>query len=109
VTLNLGASLAGTGLAPGRYAFDADGKMIIPETPVEPEVKNGVINDFLYIDGVMQTAYKLVLFEGDYYYISDGHKIARNVTLNLGASLAGTGLTPGKYSFDADGKMILPD
>jgi hypothetical protein len=57
----------------------------------------------------MQTASKLVQFEGDSLSLPDGHTIARNVTLNLGASLAGTGLTPGKYSFDADGKMILPD
>ena len=109
MTLNLGSSLAGTGLAPGRYTFGADGKMILPDTPSapDPEVKNGVYGDFLYINGVRQNAYKLVLFEGSYYYISDGHKIARNVTLNLGSSLAGTGLAPGRYTFDAEGKMVL--
>jgi hypothetical protein len=79
----------------------------IPALPVTPAVKHGVYGDFLYVNGVKQTAYKLVLFEGSYYYISDGHKIARNVTLNLGSSLAGTGLAPGRYTFDAEGKMVL--
>ena len=116
VTLNLGASLAGTGLAAGKYTFDADGKMIMPETPEEPEepeVKNGVINGFLYVDGVQMQRYKLYYFEGHFYYVGDSNKVAMNVTLNLGASVQGhylengEPLQPGRYYFDAEGKMVI--
>ena len=109
VTLYMNNDLKGTDLPAGRYYFDAEGKMVIPETPVEPEVKNGVIGDFLYINGVKQTAYKLVLFEGNYYYISDGHKVAKNVTLYMKNDLKGTDLPVGHYYFDAEGKMVIPE
>ena len=54
--------LEGTGLNPGYYEFGADGKMDV-------SVKNGVIDGFLYINDVKQTAYTLVEFEGAYYFI----------------------------------------
>ena len=99
--------LEGTGLAAGTYSFDAEGKMIIPETPEEPELKNGVVGDYFYLNGVKQLAYQLIEYEGSYYYVSDGHKVAKNITLYLNKALAGTGLTAGEYYFDVDGKMIL--
>ena len=64
----------GTAIPAGYYEFDDDGKMII---------KHGVYGDYLYIYGVMQKAYQLVEFDGDYYFINDGHKIARDVKLFL--------------------------
>ena len=89
----------GTGLKAGKYDFDADGKLVI---------KNGPVGDYFYINGVMQKAYQLVNYEGDYYYISDAHKIAKNCTLYLTEQFIGdTGFTPGKYDFDADGKMVI--
>ena len=109
--------LTGTGLAAGNYSFDAEGRMILPEapdvpdtpdTPAEPAVKNGVVGNYFYLNDVKQTAYKLILFEGHYYYISDGHKVAKNTTLYLNKVLTGTGLAAGNYAFDATGKMILP-
>ena len=114
-TLYMNKVLAGTGLPAGNYTFDAEGKMILPETPdtpdtpVEPTVKNGVVGDYFYLNDVKQTAYRLILFEGHYYYVSDGHKVAKNTTLYLNKVLAGTGLPAGNYTFDADGKMILPE
>ena len=94
----------GTAIPAGYYEFDDDGKMII---------KHGVYGDYLYIYGVMQKAYQLVEFDGDYYFINDGHKIARDVKLYLtqkfveGKTFAdGSALGIGYYSFDADGKMI---
>ena len=93
------------GLAVGYYDFDADGKMIIVEEPV----KNGPQADgYFYIDNVRQNEYQLVEYEGDYYFINDGHKIAKNVNLYLRDSfVAGTDLAPGYYAFDADGKLIF--
>ena len=92
----------GRAIAPGFYNFDAEGKMI-----VEP-LKNGVIGDYLYINDVKQTRYKLVEFEGDYYFINDGDKIAKNTRLYLNAGfVAGTSIPAGYYRFDANGKLIL--
>ena len=80
-----------------------------------PEYKNGVIGDYLYIDDVKQTCYKLVEFEGDYYFINDGNKIAKNVRLSLSAKFVngfvlenGEAINPGTYYFDAEGKMVIP-
>ena len=109
VKLYLNKALEGTGLAAGYYEFDAEGKMIIPEEPPVEETKNGVVDGFLYINGEKQLAYKLVQFEGSYYYVSDGHKVAKSTKLYLNKALEGTGLAKGYYEFDADGKMIIPE
>ncbi len=97
-TVYLGASAQKVGLEPGNYEFDAEGKMVI---------RNGVIGDYLYINNVRQEAYQLVQYEGDYYFVSDGHKVAKNTTVYLGASAENAGLQPGSYDFDADGKMVI--
>jgi len=98
----------GYDILPGTYNFDAEGKMI------QEEPKNGVFDDYLYIHNVKQTRYKLVAFDGNYYFISDGDKIAKNARLYLsnqyvqGMTLPnGNPLPVGTYNFDADGKMIL--
>ncbi len=91
--------VAGTDLSAGVHTFGADGKL---------ELKNGVFGDYFYINNVKQTAYQVVEFEGDYYFISDGHKVAKNRKLYILESyLYKYGLPAGQYSFDADGKMIL--
>ncbi len=96
----------GRAIKPGKYTFDADGKMQYEK------VKHGVVGEYLYIDGVKQLAYQLVEFDGNIYFINDGHRIARNVSLYLtekfttGKTLPdGREIKPGKYTFDADGKM----
>ena len=103
ITLYLGEQfVAGSGLEAGLYDFDADGKLIIPEK------KHGVVGDYLYVDNVMLKAYQLVNFEGDYYFINDGDKIAKNIKLYLSEQFVeGTGIAPGLYDFDAEGKMML--
>ena len=92
----------------GHYEFDAEGKMIIPER------KNGIIDGYFYINDVKQLAYQIVEYQGDYYYISDYHKIAKNVRVFLEAKYLigvtdanGNPLSAGYYSFDAEGKMIF--
>ena len=74
----------------------------------------GPYNDYFYMEGVKQKAYQLVQDkDGNYYFINDGHKIAKNVRINLGKSVEGktypdgTPMQPGYYEFDAEGKMIL--
>ena len=96
-------------IQPGSYEFDADGKMVIPE------YQHGVVGDFLYINDVKQLRYQLVEFEGNFYFINDGDKIARNVKLYLSQKYVegkelpdGTPLSVGVYKFDAEGKLIFP-
>ena len=90
------------GLMPaGTYEFGPDGKLL---------VRNGVFDGFLYIDGVVQKSYQLVEFEGDYYFINDGNKVAMNKRLYLSDRFVeGSGLVAGYYEFDEEGKMILKD
>ena len=113
-----GLTLAdGTPLAPGYYEFDANGKMIlVPDDTPKPDAKNGIYDDYLYINDVRQKAYQLIEFDGAYYFISDGHKIAKSCKLYLGTNFVeghtdadGTPLAAGYYEFDADGKMILEE
>ena len=95
----------GTPLAVGYYEFDADGKMII---------HNGVVGDYFYKNNERLKAYQLVEFEGNYYFINDSHKLAKNKTLYLSERFVtgftyedGTPLQPGYYTFDENGKMVI--
>ena len=96
----------GTPIPAGIYEFDADGKMIL---------KHGIIDDCIYINGVLQKAFQLVEFEGSFYFINDGnHKIAKNTKLYLSEKFVsgkcfadGTAIPAGMYEFDAEGKMII--
>ena len=90
----------GTDLEPGNYYFDSDGVL---------SVKNGPNADgYFYLDRVRLNAFQLVEFEGNYYFINDGHKYAKNTRLYLTNRFVGnTGLPVGYYDFDNTGKMIL--
>ena len=86
-------------LTAGYYSFDADGKMV---------VRNGIVGNYFYINNKLQTAYRLVEWEGNYYFIGDGNKIVKNGKVYLLESfLHKYGLPADTYSFDAEGKMIL--
>ena len=90
----------GTGLTPGNYHFDGDGVMSVKDGPDA--------DGYFYLNGVKQTCYKLIQYQGDYYFISDANQYARDITLYLNASfLAGTGLKVGYYHFDTYGKMAI--
>jgi len=92
--------LAGTGFVPGVFTFDADGKMVVKNGPQE--------DGTFYLNNVQQKCYQLVEFEGNYYFINDGHKIAKNKNIYLSDKfLAGTDFVPGVFTFNADGKMVV--
>ena len=112
----------GTPITAGKYYFDAEGKMVIPtapetpDTPDEPDptVKNGVINGYLYINDVIQTSYQLVEYDGNFYFVNDGRKVAMDKNIYLSAAQVagktfpnGSPITAGKYYFDAEGKMVF--
>ena len=93
-------NLEGTGYSAGYYYFDTDGKM---------QTKNGPWTDgYFYDHNVKVNAYKLVAFEGNWYYICEYNKYAVNATRNLSADVvAGTPFTAGQYQFGEDGAMIF--
>ena len=81
---------------------------------IVPEIKHGVVGDYLYINDVKQVRYRLVNFEGNYYFVDAGDKIIRDKSLYLVAQYVadvyqqdGTPLKPGYYYFDAEGKMVI--
>ena len=94
-------------LKPGYYEFDAEGKMLIPE------VKEGVIDGYLYIDGELQLAYQLVEFDNHMYFVYDAHKVAVSTRLYLsqqfveGKTFNGEPIAVGYYEFDENGWMII--
>ena len=100
----LGANAVSAGLNAGYYYFGADGKM---------ELKNGIIDDYYYINGIKAAPYYgLVKWEGNFYYVNDGGKIVRNMrkfvnTTNGLTFENGDPIQRTYYDFDADGKMLL--
>ena len=92
--------VAGTDLAVGYYTFDSQGRL---------ERKNGPQDDgYFYVNGIRQSCYQLVEYEGYYYFINDGHKIAKNCRLYMGAQfVAGTDLDASYYNFDANGRLVV--
>ena len=88
------------GLLPGgEYDFDENYRML---------ARNGIYDGQLYIDGVLQKCYQLIEFDGDWYFINDGNRAAKNTTLYLSLTFVdGTGFDPGYYEFDENCKMII--
>ena len=98
----MSVSTAGTNgvITSGVYTFGADGKMVI---------NHGPVGAYFYDEnGHMVHGYKVVEFEGNYYYVADYHKYVTNKRVYLtSADLAGTDLKAGYFDFDEAGKMIL--
>ena len=89
----------GTPLKAGYYTFGENGKMMF---------LNGPVGDYFYKDNERLKAYQLVEFEGDYYFINNSHKLAKNTRLYMSERFVeGTDLKVGYYEFDTDGKMIF--
>ena len=97
------------------FTFGADGKMVLPTEPnpdPEPEVKNGIIDGYYYIDGVMQKT-GLTKVGDDYYYFSTTNgKMAADVTRLVAyncidESAKDRFTETATFTFGADGKMVL--
>ena len=95
----------GTAIPAGLYYFDEEGKMV---------VKNGVHGDYMYKNGLVVQRYQLYEYEGNYYFINDGNKIAKDTNLYLseefveGKTFAdGTAIPAGLYYFDEEGKLVI--
>ena len=81
-----------------------------PDTPVEPEKKNGIIDGYYYVNDVIQ---KIGLFklDGNYYYASTTNgKLAVNVYRQVAADCvheSAKDMGAGFYTFDAEGKLVI--
>ena len=100
----------GRSIQAGYYEFDAEGKMLVPE------LRHGIVGNFLYINDVKQLAYQLVELNGDYYFVSDGHVVAKSKRIYLSQRFVsgktfpdGRPIPVGYYEFDAEGKMLVPE
>lgn len=64
-------------------------------------------NGFFYVNGERQKAYKLLEYDGAWYFVAENHKYVKDVSRYLNAqNLEGTIFTkPGYYYFDAQGRM----
>ena len=76
-------------------------------------IKNGVIGDYFYKNNAIVKSYRLVEFEGSFYFIDAGNKILKNTRVYLNENYVagfkyadGMSLSAGYYEFDAEGKMI---
>ncbi|MBO5332947.1 MAG: leucine-rich repeat domain-containing protein [Clostridia bacterium] len=74
----------------------------------------GIKDNHFYKNDVMQKAYRLVEFEGDFYFIGDRHEIIKDRKAYLseerinGLTYAdGTPIEVGSYEFDENGKMVI--
>ena len=96
--------VTGMTIPDGWYNFDAEGKLIVPDT------KNGPQDDgFFYIDSVKQNGWKIYKYEGNYYYVASGNKYVKNARMYLSTEVwADMTLPAGWYNFDAEGKLIIP-
>ena len=92
----------------GVYNFGADGKLIPPVTEVKDN-GNGIL--YYYRDGKIVSAEydsELVEINGAIYLVKWSGKVAVNETLYIANSKANGLVKSGYYSFDSDGKLILP-
>ena len=94
----------GNPLPAGKYEFDAEGRMIIPEP------KNGPNADgYFYINNVKQNGWKVYEFEGAYYYVASGNKYVTGKRVYLDSKvLEGINIPVGHYDIDESGKVIIP-
>ena len=63
---------------------------------------------YFYLNGIRQSAYQIIEFEGGYYYVGDHNKYLVNQRVFVEDKLLeGTSLLPGWFEFGADGKMVV--
>ena len=91
-----------TGLKAGKYAFDADGKLILKKNGIVAE--NGSL--YYYKDG-LRTYAGLIKIDGSYYYVKTSGEVVHGRNYWISKT---NGLMPERsYTFADDGKMIDPE
>ncbi len=101
-------SAAALGHKQGYYTFTADGSMYVE--PVDEE-KNGIIDGYYYINGIMQKTGLTKVGDDIYYFSTTNGKMAKDITRAVAGdciheSAVAEGMKEGYYTFDTDGKMV---
>ncbi len=96
--LYISEAMANGLVTPGRYEFDAEGKMIL---------KNGIVGGYYYENNVLVKGKGIVKIDNDLYYINQKGAVFVNDDLYISDAMANGLIAAGRYAFDADGKMIL--
>ena len=89
-------------LPKGDYTFDADGKLVFPEGGT------GVVGDIYYENYAPKNA-GLVKVGDDFYFSMKDGKIFKNGVKTFFSTNCKGLLTPGEYTFGADGKIVFPE
>ena len=91
-----------TGLKAGKYAFDADGKLILKKNGIVAE--NGSL--YYYKDG-LRTYAGLIEIDGSYYYVKTSGEVVHGRNYWISKT---NGLMPERsYTFADNGKMLDPE
>ncbi len=99
VEKHLGEELTKGVIPVGPYKFGDDGKMVIFEGVNE--------NGYYYVDGMVTGVNGLVEENGNYYFITKSGLVAKNQKRTITEETANGFVNPGRYTFDAEGKMVI--
>ncbi|MDO4622414.1 MAG: InlB B-repeat-containing protein [Eubacteriales bacterium] len=92
-----------TGLKEGSYAFDEEGRLILPDA-----AKNGIVAEngslYYYVDGKLTYA-GLIEIDGDYYYVKTSGEVVHGQ--NYWITKTNDLLKAGSYAFADDGKIQI--
>ena len=95
------------GLLPqSTYTFDSEGKIVLPDKTLNGIVKETDDTWYYYVDGV-KTYAGLIQIDDDYYYVNSSFQVIhdRNYFISKNNGL----LSQATYTFDSEGKIVLPD
>jgi len=79
--------------------FDEEGRM--------EEIKNGIVDGYYYVNNHVQYNAGLIEYDDGYIYVRSNGQVATGVYWITNANTNVTGFEAGKYTFGADGKMIV--
>ena len=82
----------------GNYSFDSEGKIIL---------KQGVVDGYYYIDGVLKKGVGVVQSNGGYYFIGQQGQVVKSQGFVITEAKTNGLIPAGKYNFDSEGKIIL--
>lgn len=93
-------------LPAGTYTFDSDGKLLKDDSRLNGIVKENDTIWYYYVNGV-KTYAGLIQINGDYYYVNSKFEVIHDRNYFISKT---NGLLDQKtYTFDAKGKLIIPD
>ena len=97
-TIYLKAEMTNGYFPAGNYSFDSEGKIIL---------KQGVVDGYYYIDGVLKKGVGVVQSNGGYYFIGQQGQVVKSQGFVITEAKTNGLIPAGKYNFDSEGKIIL--